>query len=216
MTSSQIWNKPLPNSNRMKTAFLTHSLLLAVASLFIGCAAGPSLRSADTDDAKIIVTEQGQILVHGEPVKLHDLHEIIADSSTESNELIVVQLPKSSKDEGMQRLMRAISREMTFARHYKYSFSTPPQAYAETYDKQTGTTTVLVAGQEVKRLETIAEKEAEVMRMEEENAAYVNGTYVSEAANQKPIEVYKGRKETEATPKREEQRSRQSRRSIRR
>lgn len=192
-------------------------LLLA---LLCGCAAGRSLHSADTDDAKIIVAEDGTILVHGEAVPLRELHEVIADSSTEPDELIVVQLPKPSSDETMKRLMRAISREMTFARHYKYSFSTPPQAYTQTFDKRTGTTEVFVDGREVQRLETVAEKEAEIRRMQTEEAAYQRGTYVSEAATQKPVAVFKGRTEEQQQQQNKQERRRkqwqQRRRPIRR
>ncbi|MBQ9694690.1 MAG: hypothetical protein IJV69_08040 [Kiritimatiellae bacterium] len=189
----------------------THSCFIALGLLALcgtvllqcGCASGPSLRSVDTEDAKIVVTEQGQILVHGEPVPLRDLHMVIADSDTESDDLIIVQLPGGSESEEMQRLMRAISREMTFARHYKYSFSTPPKAYTETFDKQTGTTEVFVSGQAVRRLENVAEKEAEVRRMQAEEAAYQQGTYVSDAS-QKPVSVFKGRSD-ENRKKQEEQ-----------
>lgn len=166
--------------------------LCGLMAALCGCAAGPSLRAVDTEDAKIIVTEQGDILVHGEPVPLGQLHNVIQDSATEPNELIIVQLPGGSETQEMQRLMRAISREMTFARHYKYSFSTPPKAYTETFDKHTGTTEVFVAGKAVQRLDDVAEKEAEVRRLEADNAAYQQGVYVSDAA-QRPVSVFKGR-----------------------
>ena len=179
------------------------------AAILCGCAAGPSLHAADTSDAKIIVTERGDILVHGEPVPLRELHEIIADSSTEPNELIVVQLQADPDAPGMQQLMRAISREMTFARHYKYSFSTPLKAYTQTFDKHTGTTEVFVNGSEVQRLETVAEKEAEVQRMKSEAEAYERGSYVSEAAEQKPVSVFKGRSDESQKQKEEEAARRQ-------
>ena len=179
---------------KMKPIALMVGILVLCGGMTVlcGCAAGPSLRSIDTEDAKIIVTEQGEILVHGEPVPLRELHTVIQNSSTESDELIIVQLPGGSETQEMQRLMRAISREMTFARHYKYSFSTPPKAYTETFDKHTGTTEVFVSGQAVQRLDDVAEKEAEVRRLEADNKAYQQGVYVSDAA-QRPVSVFKGR-----------------------
>ncbi len=179
----------------MKTTTLSLLTLSLCAALLCGCAAGPSLRAVDTEDAKIVITERGDILVHGEVVPLRELHTVIEKSSTEPDELIIVQLQADPSAPGMQQLMRAVSREMTFAKHYKYSFSTPLKAYTQTFDKHTGTTEVHVAGREVHRLESIADKEAEVQRMKADAEAYESGNYVSEAAEQKPVAVFKGRSE---------------------
>ncbi len=189
----------------MKTPLSVVALLLWVA-LFCGCAAGPSLRSIDTNDAKIVITERGDILVHGEVVPLYKLHEVIEDSNTEPEDLIIVQLKADPDAPGMQQLLRAVSREMTFAKHYKYSFSTPLKAYTQTFDKRTGTTEVFVDGKDVRRLETIEEKEAEVNRMRLESEAYERGSYVSDAAEQKPVAVIKGR--TEASQKQQDEQER--------
>lgn len=161
--------------------------------MLCGCAASrPSLRAIDTEDAKVIMQTDGRLLVHDELIALDELHTVIEDSSTEPNELIVVQLPHTKDYNERRQWMRAISREMTIAHHYKYSFTTPLMAFVETYDKQTGTTQVFVSGQEVQRLESVEEKEAEVRRLEADDAAYEEGTYVS-SATQKPIEEFKGR-----------------------
>jgi hypothetical protein len=200
----------------VKSAQFGLSLLCFAVALLCGCAAGPSLRSIDTNDAKIIVTEQGDILVHGEKVPLYDLHEVIEDSDTEPDELIIVQLQADPSAPGMQNLMRAISREMTFAKHYKYSFSTPLKAYTQTFDKQTGKTEVYVSGREVQRLETIADKEAEVRRMQAEADAYERGSYVSDAAKQKPVETFKGRSDKSKKQQAEQERLRKQWKNRRR
>lgn len=199
----------------MKSASFALATLCTAVTLLCGCASVPSLRSIDTNDAKIVVTERGDILVHGQQVPLYELHEVIEDSDTEPDELIIVQLQADPNAPGMNQLMRAISREMTFAKHYKYSFSTPLKAYTQTFDKQTGTTEVFVSGREVQRLETVAEKEAEIQRMKADAEAYEKGNYVSNA-EQKPVAVFKGRSEENKKQQAEQERLRKQWKNRRR
>lgn len=196
MIFSPISNRPLPNCNavmtktvhmkesREKSFIRTFPLLFCgavLAILFVcGCASSPSLRALNVAEAKIVVRTDGTVLVLGQPVPIDTLHEVVENSDTEGDELILVKLLGDPDSKEMKSMQRIISREMAFAKHYKFTFISVPQATVQTTDPLTGKVSVQVSDQDVNVLSG-SEIHAEADRIAAEQRAYADGSYVSPA-----------------------------------
>ncbi len=192
MTSSQTSNKPSLNSKMnalIRFLLAQHRRWMTVGAvmlLFAGCAAGPSLRALNPNEAKIDVYPTGEIRVFGEPIALDELSTIVANSSTEPSDTVLIRLHDDPDSPAMQQMRSIVTDQMIRANHYKYRFFSTPRASVTTYDRHTKKAETFVSEQPVEALSG-AELEAEVKKIEAEREAYQDGTYVSEAAGRKPV-----------------------------
>ncbi len=154
--------------------------------LLAGCAAGPSLRALNPDEAKIDVYPTGEIRVFGEPIALDELSTIVENSATEPGDTVLIRLHDDPDSPEMLQLRRIVNDQMSRANHYKYRFFSTPRASVTTYDRHTRKAETFVSEQPVEELSGAA-LEAYVQQMEREKQAYNDGTYVSDAVGRKPV-----------------------------
>lgn len=166
-----------------KALILPLSAVMAAGAFlfFIGCAAGPSLKAAGPQEAKIIVEKDGTVLVRGKPVATEDLGELLKDSETKPGDMVFIRLMGDPDSGAMLRAQREISAQFFQVKHMKFAFISPVYATVTTTDKQSGKTDVQLSDVELKVLKG-AEIEEEARRMAEDYDAYKQGTYVSPAA----------------------------------
>lgn len=161
---------------------------LLAAFLLTGCAAGPSLRALNADEAKIDVYADGKVEVFGEPVALRDLSSIVKNSATEASDTVLIRLHGDPDAPEFVELRRYVTDQMIRGGHYKYRFFSTPKASVTTVDPATGRAETFVSDQPVEILSGASMK-ANIDQMAAEQKAYAEGTYVSEAADQKPVAV---------------------------
>ncbi len=159
---------------------------LGAVAVLAGCAAGPSLRALNPDEAKIDVYPTGEIRVLGEPIELDELCTIVKNSATEPSDTVLIRLHDDPDSPAMQQMRRIVTDQMIRANHYKYRFFSTPRASVTTYDRQTKKAETYVSEQPVEELSGAA-MDAAITRMEAEKQAYQDGTYVSDAAGRKPV-----------------------------
>lgn len=161
---------------------------LPLVALLFGCAAGPSLRALNPAEAKIDVYPSGEVRVFGEPIALGDLGDIVKASSTEPADTVLIRLHGDPDSPALTELRRYVTDQMIRGGHYKYRFFSTPQASVTTIDPRTGKAETYVSEKPVSILSGKT-MEAEIDRMAAERKAYAEGTYVSDAAGQKPVSV---------------------------
>lgn len=161
---------------------------LALAAILLGCAAGPSLRALNPAEAKIDVYPSGEVRVFGESVALGDLGGIVKASATEPADTVLIRLHGDPDSPELTELRRYITDQMIRGGHYKYRFFSTPQASVTTIDPRTGKAETYVSDKPISILSGHA-LAAEADRMAAERKAYAEGSYVSDAAGQKPVSV---------------------------
>lgn len=161
---------------------------LALVALLLGCASGPSLRALNPAEAKIDVYPSGEVRVFGDPIALGDLGGIVKASSTEPSDTVLIRLHGDPDSPELTELRRYVTDQMIRGGHYKYRFFSTPQASVTTIDPRTGKAETYVSEKPVSILSGKT-MEAEIDRMAAERKAYAEGTYVSDAAGQKPVSV---------------------------
>ncbi len=161
-------------------------LFLAVS--LVGCAAGPSLRALNPAEAKIDVYPTGEVRVFGEPVPIAELKDIVRSSDTEPSDTVLIRLHGDPESPEFTELRRYLTDQMIRGGHYKFRFFSTPQASVATIDPSTGKTETYVSGLPVTILSGEA-MHAEINRMEAEQKAYEDGSYVSDAVGRQPVAV---------------------------
>lgn len=168
---------------------------LALLAVCCGCT-GPSLRAMNPREAKIDVYATGEVRVYGEPVALGDLAACVRRSSTRPQDTILVRLHGDPESPAFTQLRRQITDQMLRAEHYKFNFFSIPLATVQTYDPAARRTETYAENM-VLAESNVANATADTARLIEEQKAYREGTYVSEAALAKPIAVAVGQKPEE-------------------
>ncbi len=161
-------------------------LLGFLALLMAGCAAGPSLRALNPNEAKIDVYPTGVVKILGEPVALAEISTVVRESATEPSDTILIRLHDDPDSPAMQEMRKIVTDLMIRANHYKYRFFSTPRASVTTYDRQTKKAETFVSDQPVEVLSG-AEIQSEIQKIQAERAAYENGTYVSDAIGREPV-----------------------------
>lgn len=162
--------------------------LLTLSAALLGCAGGPSLRALNPGEAKIDVYPSGEVRVFGEPIALGELSGIVGASATEPSDTVLIRLHGDPDSPELTELRRFVTDQMIRGGHYKYRFFSTPQASVTTVDPRTGKAETYVSDRPVEILSGDA-MQADIDRMAAERKAYAEGTYVSDAAGQKPVAV---------------------------
>lgn len=170
-------------------------LLAALLFSSAGCT-GPNLRALSQRDAKIDVYPNGTVHVLGEPVELDDLAGIVWRSATRETDTILIRLHGDPESPELTQMRRLVTDQMIQAKHFKFNFFSQPLATIQTYDPTTRRMETYALKQPVETLSREAAK-ANADKLIAETEAYSNGTYVSDAVDQKPVAIAVGSKPEE-------------------